>query len=267
MVAITAIVLAILVATGAIGTPVIADMLDEAEVITLPPESKAVASMERVGENIRRAFTQDKVTWDTHRAMEREWEGEVVDRDCFAIYSASPTKLAECLRRGDELRDEISIPGCVCPLMVYDPVCGVDGKTYASECHARCANVQITHEGVCEEQQNILKPRPKPPIPETPEVPEIVCPAIFDPVCGEDGATYPNDCEASRAMVKIAYRGECRVEEPIPTPIHPILRGTECIAECPYLYAPVCGVDGRTYTNSCIAGCAGVKIAHQGACV
>lgn len=35
---------------------------------------------------------------------------------------------------------------------------------------------------------------------------------------------------------------------------------------CPALYAPVCAVSGVTYSNSCVAKCAGVGIEHDGKC-
>jgi hypothetical protein len=193
---------------------------------------------------------------------------------------------------------------------IYQPVCGCDDQTHGNACSANMAGVSVASDGECSpgggggtcggllglqceagefckfasdamcgagDQTGTCAPIPD------------ACDSIFDPVCGCDGQTYGNACEANRAGISVESDGECGGGGQ--TDCGGLL-GLECEADefcdflpdamcgradatgtcfarpevCPTVDAPVCGCDGQTYSNVCEANMFGVSVESDGEC-
>lgn len=114
----------------------------------------------------------------------------------------------------------------------------------------------------------------------------ITCLDVDNVICGTDNKTYNNICEAKKVGVEVQYQGRCGsciaegktlTSDKSCCPGYQSCQvgtknvckktceqaeGTVCTAD----WTPVCGDNGKTYSNLCFLNKAGIALNHKGEC-
>ncbi|XP_054715536.1 agrin-like [Uloborus diversus] len=191
--------------------------------------------------------------------------------------------------------------GQTCP-EVFAPLCGNDGVTYSSECQLRLSS--------CIQQRPIFLDRQGACVVQDPcegkecrygssckttldgKSAQCVCAESCSfsdddavAVCGSDGKKYRNACELKKTScremrhIEVKFTGVCDPcdgYECLPTQVCQLDENRNAICRCNSVcspdFRPVCGSDGKTYTNECtmrVEACKSqksIRIIYTGEC-
>ena len=164
----------------------------------------------------------------------------------------------------------------------FQPVCGCDNVTYASDCERRLAQISAKHAGKCECAAVVCATGEKPYDGDGDGCLDACkpCPAILCTIGTTPTDTDGDGCLDTCVSKTCASNLECGKGQYCNFEALAILglalEATTCSSKglctalptaCPDVVKPVCSCDGNTYGNACEAAMAGASVAHDGACV